>query len=225
MKKSLKYLVKIINQKLFSIKSYMSIEILFFIIIILFFYVKRQENYKCYHRQYQNHANPLPNHSKKQNLDNIPRRDYIHRLHPYLHIVKSLDKLFPPNNPLIIEKWNGKKIKNQVDDINATRDYIIKQFEKRFQTAFFLIDTTNYISYKIIDKYNIHFNKNYTIYDLVIQEDMKNDYFVLNVHITNKDVIKIQFMTHQTTDSTQLMPAYTGDTEHVANFRDEYLDK
>ena len=200
-------------------------QIIICIVFLLLYLVNtRNENLKCYNNTaYQNHIKPASNKTNNSRLAEIPRKDYIHDRHPYIYLIKELRKLFPINNPMKLEKWNSKLIKKRLDDVKITSNYIITQLEKRYQTIYFLIETRNIVSYQITDKYSDHFGKNYTIYDLIIHQDKRDDYFILNVHITGKDIIKVQFMTTETTDNSKLKEAYTGEYSHIAAFGNDPL--
>ena len=201
----------------------MPIQTLLLILLILYIFNERLEKYKCLQSKYQNHKDASANNLNNISIAQIPRREYIHNRHPYLYLIKELDQMFPQNNPLVLDKWNAKPIINDKDSINATTDYIINTFQKKYKLIYFLIETKNYVSYEIIDEYNPHYGKKYTIYDMVLQQDNRSDYIIFNVHIVNKEIVKIKFMSTQTTDVYKLDPAYTANSVHRADFGDDRL--
>ena len=86
-----------------------------------------------------------------------------------------------------------------------------------------MIETRNHVSYNIIDKFNHHYGKDYTIYDLIVQQDERDDYILFNVHVANKDIIKVEYITTEMSDTYKLEPAYTGNYHHSAAFSHDKL--
>lgn len=207
----------------------MSIKILLLIIIILCIYSKRMdyyrmtEQYSCTKSKYQNHNRITASNFNNFNANKIPRKEFIDNRHPYLYLVKDLDYIFPKNNPQTLEKWNSRQINIDKTGVDITTDYIIKMLQIKYKNIFFLIENKNHITHEITDQFNPHFGKKYSIYDLVIQQDDKSNYIVLNVHIVNNDVVKVEFMSVQTTDSYDLKNAYNEDTSHRADFGNDVL--
>ena len=207
----------------------MSTQILLLIILILCIfnkrmnYYKQMEQYGCIQTNNQNHHTAIANNLNNIISKQIPRKEYIHNRHPYLFLIKDLNSLFPINNPLVLEKWNAKPIINDKESIDITTDYIIKMFQIQYKFIYFLIETKNYVTYEIIDKYNQHYGKKYSIYDLVLQQDNRSDYIIFNVHIVNNDIVKVEFMSTETTDKYKLEPAYTGTDVHRADFENDAL--
>jgi len=207
----------------------MSIQILLLIILILCIfnkrmkYYKKMEQYKCSNTKFQNHHAISASNLNNFISNKIPRKEYIHNRHPYLYIVNDLSTIFPPNNPLVLEKWNAKPIINDKKSIDITTDYIIKMLQIKYKFIYFLIETKNYFSHEIIDQYNPHYGKKYSIYDLVLQQDGKSDYIIFNVHIVNNDIVKIDFMSTETTDIYKLNQAYTDNNVHRADFGNDVL--
>jgi len=207
----------------------MSIKILLLVIIILCIYSKRidyyikTEQYSCTKSKFQNHNRITASNFNNFRANNIPRKEFIDNRHPYLYLVKDLDYIFPKNNPQILQKWNSRQININKNAIDITTDYIIKMLQIKYKNIFYLIENKNHITYEITDQFNPHYGKTYTIYDLVLQQDDKSNYIVLNVHIVNNDVVKVEFMSVQTTDSYDLKDPYNDDTTHRANFSNDVL--
>ena len=199
--------------------------LLLLIIIVIavcnLFYTKEQ--FKCRHKPFQNHTQILPYRSNNTNLSKVPRKDVLHSRHSYLFLIKELQGLFPINNPIKIKKHNSKKINAKMNDINITSDYIIRTLNNKFKKNYKKNDTINHLSYNITDKYNPHYAKDYSIYDLLIKQNDRNEYILLNVHIANKDIIKVEYITSETTDKFELQPAYTGNYHHSAAFSSDQL--
>ena len=97
------------------------------LLLILFIFINKKESYKCIYNSYQNHKTIVPsNLNNDSEIKKIPRRDYIHRLHPYLFLVEKLSDIFPTDNPIIINNKNSNIIDIDYKNINITSKFIVK---------------------------------------------------------------------------------------------------
>ena len=181
-----------------------------------------KESYGCITPKAQNHLIPLPRNTSQIKINNIPKPDYIHNQHPYYTLVKMFNKKIQ-NKKLNLNQHNSKLIQLNKNNIDLATDYLIKFLQNEMKTTFFLKQIKNELSYEVIDEFNQHYKKIYSIYDIVIQENNKFDYFILNVHIANTDIVYIKFITTITTDSMDLLTGYTGNYYHNSEWTNDNL--
>ena len=179
--------------------------LLIIIFILCNYYSKIKEQFGCFFENQPNRLPPFAKNTAKQSVYNIPKNDYIHDRHPYYLLVQMFKKKIK-NKKINVNQHNTKLIKLNKTNIDLATDYLIKFIEREMKKTYFLKQIKNEISYEVIDEFNEHYKKIYTVYDVLIQEEHKFDFFMLNIHIANTDIVSVNFVTTITTDSIDILP-------------------